>query len=271
MHGLRCVSWLFRRLADLEGIDLSAFRSALVDLTYQIDELENLKYGHYRTALDLSQETSLKILDYSALVVRAEIEVFEKIAQKGWDSSGGLEELMTRAADPFNTGYGNNPGDNGEIFSILPTESILPSPHGALSRAGSISGTSGNTATEGKYQSLSAALSQNGDFEDYDDEDANSIFSGGFTANHPGPSHSKSGGGGGGGGIGGGGKLGLPGFSPTSSAGWGNIDQTSSNNSVAAPPSTVDERTEPRDGDAWQESSESEDGENRTLRNHSTD
>jgi len=241
---------------------LSAFRSALVDLTYQIDELENLKYGHYRTALDLSQETSVKVLDYSALVVRAEIEVFEKIAQKGWDSSGGLEELMTRAADPFNTGYGNNPGDNGEIFSILPTESILPSPHGALSRAGSISGASGNAASEGKYQSLSAALSQNGDFEEYEDEDANSIFSGGFSNHHPtGPSHNKNGGGG---------KMGLPGFLPTSNAGWGDADQTSSDNSVAAPPSTVGERTEPRDADACQESSQ-DGGENRTLRNNSTD
>ena len=235
-----------------------------MDLTYQIDELENLKYGHYRTALDLSQETSLKLLDYSALVVRAEIEVFEKIAQKGWDSSGGLEELMSRAADPFNSGYGNNPGDNGEIFSILPTGSILPSPHGALSRTGSISGASGNTVSEGKYQSLSAALSQNDDPEDYDDEDANSIFSGGFSSNHPGPSHNNSGGG-----IGGSGKSGLPGFSPTSSPGWGNIDQTSSNNSVAAPPSTIDERSEPTDGGAWQHSED--DGENRTLRNHSAD
>jgi hypothetical protein len=138
------------------------------------------------------------------------VEVFEKIASKGWDASGGLDDLISRAGDPFaaNPNYGNS--GEGEIFSILPTESILPSPHGALSRAGSISGVGGSIATKGKYQSLTGALSQNGDYDECDDvEDTPSIFSGGFSS----AGASKS-------------KLGLPGFSPSvSSAGWGNMDQ----------------------------------------------
>jgi hypothetical protein len=257
-------------------VDLSAFRSALVDLTYQIDELEALKYGHYRTALDLSQETSERILDYSALVVRAEIEVFEKIAQKGWDASGaGLDDLIARAADPFASHYGCGSGGDGDIFSILPSESILPSPHGALSRTNSISGPGGGSAGEGKYLSLSAALSQNGDYEEYDDEDENSIFSGGFSSNpHPGPNTKGN-------------SIHLPGFSPTSSAGWGNLDNSDVPPSTAAPstvgeqseggrtPSEVNEGAEEQVNEAQESSSEWQesdgDGENRTLRNHAMD
>lgn len=66
--------WTLTAAADGHE-DLSSFRTALVDLTRQIDELDNLKYGHYLSALALSQETSSRILDSSALVVRAEIEI----------------------------------------------------------------------------------------------------------------------------------------------------------------------------------------------------
>ncbi|KAH8153623.1 uncharacterized protein LAJ45_02436 [Morchella importuna] len=139
------------KLARQRKRNLSSFRTALVDLTRQIDELDNLKYGHYRSALALSQETSSRILDSSALVVRAEIEIFEKIAQKGWDSSGGLDDLISRSADPFAPEPGSGPNGEGEIFSILPSHS--------------------NTGgSEGKYQSLTGALN-NGDFDEYEDDD----------------------------------------------------------------------------------------------------
>lgn len=236
-------------------LDLTAFRSALVDLTYQIDELDGLKYSYIRSALDLSQETSLRILDSSALVVRAEIEVFEKIAQKGWDSSGGLDDLIARAADPFSTSssYGN--GD-GEIFSILPTESILASPHGALSRAGSVSGVHGASATEGKYQSLTGALSPNGDYDEFEDEDARSIFSGGF---------SNSGAGGD--------NLDLPGFAPSvSSAGWDHQSYSSAAPLQDLPPcSPEDGGTPPMSvpGSGNWDGSDGGDGSNSTLRERS--
>jgi len=210
--------------------DLSAFRSALVDLTYQIDELENLKYGHYRTALDLAQTSSVKVLDSAALVVRAEIEVFEKIAQKGWDSSGGLDDLIARAADPFAADPTSAAGE-GEIFSILPTESILPSPHGALSRAGSITGAGVSAPSEGKYHSLTGALSQNGDYDEYEDEDGRSIFSGGFS--NPGSTKAK---------------LHLPGFSPApSSAGWGQQENDQNQNGEGVPRVSLPSDTEGSD------------------------
>lgn len=209
-------SWASTAAADGHE-DLTTFRSALVDLTRQIDELDNLKYTHYRSALSLSQETSTRILDSSALVVRAEIEIFEKIAQKGWDSSGGLDDLISRSADPFAPEPGSGSNGEGEIFSILPSHSILPSPQGpGMSRSGSTiggnggAGASGGGGGEGKYQSLTGALSHNGDFDEYEDDDVRSIFSGGFS--NPGMLNSG----------GGRGKIGIPPFSPSaSSAGWG--------------------------------------------------
>lgn len=225
--------------------DLSAFRSALVDLTRQIDELDNLKYAHYRSALSLAQDTSARILDSSALVVRAEIEIFEKIAQKGWDSSGGLDDLISRSADPFAPEPGSGLNGEGEIFSILPSHSILPSPQGpGMSHSGStVGGSNGGAgapggAGEGKYQSLTGALSHNGDFDEYEDDDVRSIFSGGFS--NPGVLNS---------GGGGRGKIGVPPFSPSaSSAGWGTTGQRlSSTNTDVAPltlPSPLDEDDE---------------------------
>jgi hypothetical protein len=243
----------------------------LVDLTYQIDELDNLKYSHYRTALDLSQETSIRVLDSTALVVRAEVEVFEKIAQKGWDSAGGLDDLISRAADPFAPEPGTGNSGDGEIFSILPTESILPTPHGALSRTGSISGAGAGTTTEGKYQSLTGALSPSGDFDEYEDEDAHSIFSGGFS--NPGPSKRK---------------LDLPGFAPSSpsSDGWrspdrsefidsdlthsGNIIDESDESSCTARPDSGQGQTQRGGGvGGWPASEDGEtDAEERTIDDH---
>ncbi|KAL7271535.1 hypothetical protein RUND412_005705 [Rhizina undulata] len=186
------------KLARQRKRNLHAFRSALVDLTRQIDELDNLKYNHFRNALSLAQETSTRILDTSALVVRAEIEIFEKIAQKGWDSSGGLDDLISRAADPFSLDPMGCSG--GEIFSILPSQSILPSPHSPMARSESITAVA--TGDEGKYQSLTGALS-NGDYEEYEE----SIFSGGFS--NPGVTLGER-------------AVALPPFSPApSSAGWG--------------------------------------------------
>jgi hypothetical protein len=142
--------------------------------------------------------------------------------------------LITRAADPFAAPISNS--GEGEIFSILPTESILPSPHqGVVSRSGSISGAvggggGGGLLMEGKYRSLAGTIAHNddpdgddGEERNYDSDeynqeaenrnDTHSLFSGRFPNDPIINSGIKR-------------KPGnLPLFSPStaSSAGWGNV------------------------------------------------
>lgn len=189
------------------GLDLgfSSYRSALTDLTHSIDELDQLKYEHYRVAHTLTADTSNRILDCAALVIRAEVEIFEKVAQKGWDGAGGgLEDLIARAQDPFapETGGEDSANGSGALFSILPAHSILPSPHspvmhgvGTISAICGINGgagiDSGDTGVDGtnhrwgqkmgKYRTpLSDALSPSRALYS-DEDDERSIFSGGLS------------------------------------------------------------------------------------------
>ncbi|KTW30680.1 hypothetical protein T552_00393 [Pneumocystis carinii B80] len=151
--------------------DLATFRQALVDLSKLADDLERLKSEHYNGALDTIHETWSKVLDYTALITRAELDIYEGIARKGW-SGGGLEEIMARCEDPFNTGQGEGSmtqgGGHGEIFSILPSHSILTSPQSPIFNEDKLIG---------QYRSLTRTFSNEEGFEDYNEEDAKSIFS----------------------------------------------------------------------------------------------
>ncbi|KTW32079.1 uncharacterized protein T551_00761 [Pneumocystis jirovecii RU7] len=151
--------------------DLATFRQALIDLSRLADDLERLKSDHYNGALDIIQETWSKVLERSALVIRAEVDIYEGIAKKGW-SGGGLEEIMLRSSDPFNIGYSEGSttqGGHGEIFSILPPHPILASAHSPIFNEGKLNG---------QYKSLTDTFSNPEDFDDYDAEETRSMFSG---------------------------------------------------------------------------------------------
>lgn len=182
-------------------IDFSSYRSALTDLTHFIDELDQVKYEHYRIAHSLATDASNRVLDCASLVVRAEVEIFEKVAQKGWDGAGGgLDDLIARAQDPFapETGGEDSGSGAGTLFSILPAHSILPSPHspvmhgvgGTISAGSAPNGIDGGEGTishqwgqkAGKYRApLTDALSPPAAHLYSDEEDQGSIFSGGFS------------------------------------------------------------------------------------------
>ncbi|KAK8122251.1 phospholipid-binding protein [Apiospora sp. TS-2023a] len=117
--------------------DVSKFREHLVELTSRLDGLTTLHGDHARTLLRESQETSVKILDASCSLVRAEVDIFESLARKGW-SGGGLDELLEKGRDLFaseddalvGAGIVGTPGahngvDGAKLFSILPPKSIL--------------------------------------------------------------------------------------------------------------------------------------------------
>ncbi|KAI0192837.1 hypothetical protein F4808DRAFT_442646 [Astrocystis sublimbata] len=129
--------------------DLSKFREHLVTLTGKLDGLSTVHADHALALLKESQEASAKILDASCSLVRAEVDIFESLARKGW-TGGGLDELLEKGKDLFATDdealhaasagstihdFTNQQGfKNGLLFGILPPKSILsvPSDTGAV-------------------------------------------------------------------------------------------------------------------------------------------
>lgn len=149
--------------------DVAKFRSHLVELTTKLDGLTTLNAEHARTLLRESQDTSVRILDASCSLVRAEVDIFESLARKGW-SGGGLDDLLEKGTDLFASddavaaagadGSSGGINESSKLFSILPPKSILAdSASDTAARQGHYRGDSiGDTAIP--YQSLSGAMSQ---------------------------------------------------------------------------------------------------------------
>ncbi|KAF3768760.1 hypothetical protein M406DRAFT_229822, partial [Cryphonectria parasitica EP155] len=122
--------------------DVARFRAHLVELTARLDGLTALRAEHAASLLRESQDTSVKILEASCSLVRAEVDIFESLARKGW-SGGGLDDILERGTDLFaaeegtsvvGSGIGMGSGGSGgtgadeagaKLFSILPPKSIL--------------------------------------------------------------------------------------------------------------------------------------------------
>lgn len=189
--------------------DVAKFRGHLVELTTKLDGLTGLHGEHARTLLRESQDTSVKIVEASCSLVRAEVDIFESLARKGW-SGGGLDDILERGQDLFapDEGVGAfaaanlNVGDDAKLFSILPPKSILadtatnhmtspttmagdllrgPSSHYSTNNNGGGGGhqraDSLGVSSE-PYQSLTGAVATSG----ANDLDAASIFSADFTS-----------------------------------------------------------------------------------------
>ncbi|KAK9429053.1 hypothetical protein V1505DRAFT_289596, partial [Lipomyces doorenjongii] len=88
------------KLGKKKQRNLALYRSALMDLTAQVDGLEKLKYEYFKYSLDITQNISAKILKQATGIVRAEVEIFEGIARKGWTGEG-LDDILSNSTDPF--------------------------------------------------------------------------------------------------------------------------------------------------------------------------
>jgi hypothetical protein len=154
--------------------DVGKFRSHLVDLTAKLDDLTSLHGGHSRTLLRDSQEASAKIVEASSSLVRAEVDIFESLARKGW-SGGGLDELLDKGVDLFANELDSVGGDNPKLFSILPQKSILADSTGERPDHPPHRRSDSLLVEGNSYQSLAGAVSshQRGGGE----EDTGSIFS----------------------------------------------------------------------------------------------
>ncbi|WYZ39349.1 hypothetical protein EsH8_III_001263 [Colletotrichum jinshuiense] len=162
--------------------DVGKFRAHLVELTTRLDGLTELHGDHARTLLRESQDTSGRILEASCSLVRAEVDIFESLARKGW-SGGGLDELLEKGADLFASddaadhsglGAGGGPAETAKLFSILPPKSILADAAPDVARHGGHARGDSLMSDSDRYQSL-AAMASPGLGEH--DNDADSIFS----------------------------------------------------------------------------------------------
>lgn len=146
--------------------DVARFRAHLVDLTRKLDGLTTLHADHARALLRESQDTSARIVDASCSLVRAEVDIFESLARKGW-TGGGLDDLLDKGVDLFATedagGHAAAPGAadaSATLFSILPPRSILAdSASDAAARPAHGRGDSLLMESE-RYQSLAALATE---------------------------------------------------------------------------------------------------------------
>ncbi|KPM42007.1 hypothetical protein AK830_g4567 [Neonectria ditissima] len=166
--------------------DVARFRAHLVELTTKLDGLTSLHADHARTLLRESQETSGRIVDASCSLVRAEVDIFESLARKGW-TGGGLDDLLEKGQDLFATeddsttlGAGGS-AETAKLFSILPPKSILADSGSEVSKLGHVRGDSLLMETD-RYQSLAALASDSkqGGGSGGGGGDSDSVFSADF-------------------------------------------------------------------------------------------
>ncbi|KAG6009614.1 hypothetical protein E4U21_001981 [Claviceps maximensis] len=172
--------------------DVAAFRAHLVELTSKLDGLTILHADHSRSLLRESQDTSARIVDASCSLVRAEVDIFESLARKGW-SGGGLDDLLEMGTDLFasrdedgggggggggcaapeeggNPSGANNSNNNNnmsagdssaKLFSVLPPKSILADATSETSSARAGHSRSDSLLMDSeRYQSLAALATE---------------------------------------------------------------------------------------------------------------
>ncbi|KAK9463171.1 uncharacterized protein V1516DRAFT_231120 [Lipomyces oligophaga] len=110
------------KLGKKKQRNLALYREALMDMTSQVDGLERLKYEYFKYSLDITQDISHKILKHATMVVRAEVEMYEGVARKGW-SGEGLDDVLAESEDPFQY---VPPTTIPELTSEPPHESAIP-------------------------------------------------------------------------------------------------------------------------------------------------
>ncbi|KAL2142433.1 hypothetical protein VTI28DRAFT_1142 [Corynascus sepedonium] len=180
--------------------DVGQLREHLVALTARLDGLTVLHGEHAGALLRESQEASGRIVDASCSLVRAEVEIFESLARKGW-TGGGLEDVLERGVDLFaadeeegmesllgkggagggdggsGAGIGSGSGEGAKLFSILPPKSILADMSGAdTTQGGKASRSDSLLVDTDRYQSLTGAVTTS-DQARGGDRDADSVFS----------------------------------------------------------------------------------------------
>lgn len=88
------------KLSKRKVRNLVLYKESLLNLQTQLDHLELLRHDFYQDSYNLVESTCDHVLENVAAVSRAQVEISESIARKGW-SGGGLDDLLMDAEDPF--------------------------------------------------------------------------------------------------------------------------------------------------------------------------
>ncbi|KAG7194613.1 uncharacterized protein KQ657_004289 [Scheffersomyces spartinae] len=89
------------KLLKLKTRNISTYKNNLVSLTNQLDDLDRLKYEYYREVNEMIERfNNEQLLVKCGSFVRAQLELHESIAKKGW-TGGGLEGLLNLSPDLF--------------------------------------------------------------------------------------------------------------------------------------------------------------------------
>ena len=93
------------KLSKSKTRNLNTYKINLLSLTNQIDDIDRLKYEYYHEINSMIENFNRDhLLLRTGSLVRAQLEIYEGIAKKGW-SGGGLDELLAISPDLFGTDY----------------------------------------------------------------------------------------------------------------------------------------------------------------------
>lgn len=137
-----------RQLGKRKIRNLLAYRESLLSLQNTLDDLETLKHNYYVDSYELVESTCSKVLGKVASLSRAQLEISENIARKGW-AGGGLDNLLQVSDDQYNKDtmeteeeqdnptaaqptFTKTQSDNGGRASLSPSQTGLRSPIKAI-------------------------------------------------------------------------------------------------------------------------------------------
>lgn len=99
------------KLSKQRTRNLNTYKHNLLNLTNQLDEIDRLKYDYYHEINSMIEKFYLEqLLLKTGSLVRAQLEIYEGIAKKGW-SGGGLDDLLAVSPDLFEVKYSDTEGD----------------------------------------------------------------------------------------------------------------------------------------------------------------
>lgn len=136
------------RIAKSKKRNLITYKETLKKINDQIDSIDALKYNYYGSLSRLIQDTNDKIIKNCSTIAKAEFEIYENIARKGW-SGGGMDTLLINCPDPF--------GDETETETIFGSDDDYNDDNEEKAFNGNRSGRFAAQSFDHQYQNTSSS------------------------------------------------------------------------------------------------------------------